>query len=528
METVVQEPVVEPVTDGALPVNGVQVLPLDEYNRTLVGNAHPPDWVNPTPASSYNLVIIGGGSAGLLAAVGAAGLGAKVAVIERYLLGGDCLNVGCVPSKTVIRSAKVVGEILEAQAFGIHAPAAIDVDFAAVMARMRRVRAEISHHDSAERFRSLGIDLFLGEGRFGSPTTVGVVNGEQKSVLAFKKALIATGSRPMSLPIPGLAEAGYLTNITLFELTERPQRLAVIGAGPIGAELAQSFRRFGSEVMVFDVVPRLLGREDPDAAAVLKGVFEREGIRLALGAKIERVGKGAAGKTIQFELDGRQETLTFDEILVAAGRTPNIDTLNLEAAGVEYHNKGVQVDDTLRTTNPSVYAAGDVAIKYQFTHTADATARMVLQNALFPGPKKKVSNLIIPWCTYTDPEVAHVGLYEQEAQEQGIAIETFVVSTGDVDRGRADGETEGFLKVHVKQGSDQIVGATMVARHAGEMINILTLAMTTGVGLKGIATMIFPYPTQAEVIKKVADSYNRTRLTPLVKGLFTQWFRWTR
>ena len=534
METAVQEPVVEPVTgggmasNGAPPDNGVQVLPLDEYNRTLVANAHPPDWRNPTPASSYNLVIIGGGSAGLLAAVGAAGLGARVAVVERYLLGGDCLNVGCVPSKTVIRSAKVVGELLAAPALGIELPAGFDVDFAAVMERMRRVRAEISHHDSAERFRKLGIDLFLGEGRFGSPTTVEVVNGEQKSVLAFKKALIATGSRPMSLPIPGLAEAGYLTNVTLFELTERPQRLAVIGAGPIGAELAQSFRRFGSEVMVFDVLPRLLGREDPDAAAVLKRVFEREGIRLALGAKIERVEKGAAGKTIHFELDGRQEALTFDEILVAAGRTPNLDTLNLEAAGVEYHNKGVQVDDTLRTTNPNVYAAGDVALKYQFTHTADATARMVLQNALFPGPKKKVSDLVIPWCTYTDPEVAHVGLYEQEAQERGIAIETFVVSTGDVDRGRADGETEGFLKVHVKQGSDQIVGATMVASHAGEMINILTLDMVAGVGLKRIATMIFPYPTQAEVIKKVADSYSRTRLTPLVKGLFTQWFRWTR
>jgi pyruvate/2-oxoglutarate dehydrogenase complex dihydrolipoamide dehydrogenase (E3) component len=188
----------------------------------------------------------------------------------------------------------------------------------------------------------------------------------------------------------------------------------------------------------------------------------------------------------------------------------------------------VQVDDTLRTTNPNVYAAGDVAIKYQFTHTADATARMVLQNALFPGPKKKVSDLVIPWCTYTDPEVAHVGLYEQDAQEQGIAIETFVVSTGDVDRGRADGETEGLLKVHVKKGSDRIVGATLVASHAGELINILTLAMTAGVGLKQIAAMIFPYPTQAEMIKKVADSYNRTRLTPLAKGLFTQWFRWTR
>jgi pyruvate/2-oxoglutarate dehydrogenase complex dihydrolipoamide dehydrogenase (E3) component len=526
--------VAEPPTNGAHAKasdgtwQGLQVPPMDHYNQELVANAHPPQWQNPTPASIYNLIVIGGGSAGLVAAAGAAGLGAKVALVERHLLGGDCLNVGCLPSKTVIRSAKVLGEVQAASSLGVHIPAGVTVDFAAVMERMRQVRAEVSHHDSAKRFADLGIDLFLGEGRFGSANTVEVVNGDQTTVLNFKKALIATGTRPAPLPVPGLAEAGYLTNERVFEMTERPHRLAVIGAGPIGAELAQSFRRFGCEVIVFDVIPRMLGREDPDAAAVIKAIFEGEGIRLALGAKISEIQKSDAGKTVFFELDGQAESITVDEILVAAGRTPNLETLNLEAAGIEYHKRGVTVTDTLRTTNPNVYAAGDVASKYQFTHTADAMSRIVLQNALFPGPNKKASDLVIPWCTYTDPEVAHVGLYEQEAQEQGIAVETFQFSIGDVDRGRADDERESFVKVHVKKGTDQILGATIVASHAGEMINILTLAMTTNIGLKKIAGVIFPYPTQAEAIKKIADSYNRTRLTPMVKNLFTKWFQWTR
>lgn len=520
-------------TNGAVAPEGVQVPPMDRYNQELVANAHPPTWQNPTPAPMYNLIVIGGGSAGLLAAVGAAGMGAKVALIERHLLGGDCLNVGCLPSKTVIRSAKVLGEIQSASGFGVHVPAGVEVDFAAVMERMRKVRAEVSHHDSAQRFADLGIDLFLGEGRFNSANTVEVVAGsgtadEQAVTLNFKKAMISTGTRPAPLPIPGLAEAGYLNNERVFEMTEQPKRLAVIGAGPIGAELAQSFRRFGSEVIVFDVIPRLLGREDPDAAAVIRNVFEEEGIRLALGVAINQIEQDANGKTIQFELDGNSDSVTVDEILVAAGRIPNLETLNLEAAGVEYHKKGVTVDDGLRTTNANVYAAGDVASKYQFTHTADAMARIVLQNALFPGPTKKVSDLVIPWATYTDPEVAHVGLYEQEAEEQGIAVETFQFSIGDVDRGRADDDLDSFVKVHVKKGTDKIVGATIVAGHAGDMISILTLAMNANIGLKQIASTIFPYPTQAEAIKKIADSYNRTRLTATVKKLFVQWFRWMR
>ncbi len=504
---------------------GLQIQPMDEYNRRLVANVHPPTWTNPTPSGTYNLVVIGGGSAGLVAAAGAAGLGAKVALVERHLLGGDCLNVGCVPSKAVIRASKALGEIARSGDFGIQvAPDSVKADFGEIMRRMRRIRAEISDHDSARRFKDLGIDVYLGDGRFTGPDTFEV--GGQ--TLKFKNALIATGSRPRVLPIPGMAEAGYLTNETVWSLTELPPRLAVIGAGPIGVELSQAFRRFGSDVTIFDIGRQLLPREDRDAADVIQAVFEQEGIKLAMGAQIDEVRGAGDAKVIEFTQDGQQGSLEVDAILMAVGRMPNIETLDLAAAGVEYDQKGVTVSDTLQTTNPNVYAAGDVAIKYQFTHTADATSRIVLQNALFPGPKKKVSDLVIPWSTYTDPEVAHVGLYPHEAEERGIAIDTYLQPIGETDRGKADGETKAFVKVHTRKGSDEILGATIVAKHAGELISELTLAITAGVGLKTLATVIHPYPTQAEAIKKIADAYNRTRLSPTIQSLFRRWFAWRR
>ncbi|MCB0047559.1 MAG: mercuric reductase [Caldilineaceae bacterium] len=506
-------------------IDPVRVPPMDAYNRQLVANARPADWTNPVPDGPYNLVIIGGGSAGLLAAVGAAGLGAKVALIERHLLGGDCLNVGCVPSKAVIRTSKALGEILHAESLGINiARNGVEADFGAVMARMRRIRAQISEHDSARRFKDLGIDLYLGEGRFSGRKNIHVAG----QTLTFKKALIATGSRPMVLPIPGLEEAGYLTNETIWSLTELPPRLAVIGAGPIGAELSQAFSRFGSRVTIFDIVPRLLAREDEDAAEIIRGVFKDEGIELALGAQISRVRSQGDERLIEYRLDGEERSATVDAVLVAAGRTPNLEGLDLERGGIAYDKKGVTVNDTLQTTNPDVYAAGDVALKYQFTHTADAAGRMVLQNALFPGPKKKVSDMVIPWSTYTDPEVAHVGLYPREAEEKGLKIDTYVQAIGETDRGQTDGVQHGFVKMHVRQGSDEIVGATIVAKHAGELISEITLAMTAGVGLKKLATVIYPYPTQAEAIKKVADAYNRTRLSPLYQRILKFWFRWQR
>lgn len=502
----------------------LEIAPADEHNRKLVGNVHPPVWPNPQPAPRYNLVVIGGGTAGLVTAAGAAGLGARVALIERALLGGDCLNVGCVPSKSLIRSARARADVRDAHHFGIRVRGEVETDFGAVMERLRRIRAGISHHDSAQRFKDLGIDVFLGEARFSGKDTVEV--GGQ--TLLFKKAVIATGARAIAPPIEGLREAGYLTNETVFNLTELPKRLLVIGGGPIGCELAQSFSRLGSEVTIVEIGSQFLSREDPDAAALLARSLERDGVQIRLSTAVKRVTAAGGEKLVTLEKDGQQETLAVDEILVGVGRAPNVEGLNLEGVGVEYDKRaGVVVNDKLQTTNPRIYAAGDICLQYKFTHTADAAARIVIQNALFGG-SKKASALTIPWCTYTEPEIAHVGLYEREAAEKGIALDTYHIPMSGVDRAIAEGEEEGFVKIHVKKGSDQILGATIVARHAGEMISEITVAMVGKVGLGTLASVIHPYPTQAEAIKKAADAYNRTRLTPFVKKLLARWLAWTR
>ena len=496
-----------------------EVLPHDVHNEALVSNVHPADWKNPEPASRYNLVVIGAGTAGLVTAAGAAGLGAKVALVERRLLGGDCLNVGCVPSKCIIRSSRVVADLREADQFGVRVPKGMEVDFPAVMERMRRLRARISAHDSARRFKDLGVDVFLGEGKFSGPDSL-EVDGK---TLRFKKAVIATGTRPVHPSIEGISETGFLTNETVFSLTERPRRLAVIGGGPIGCELAQAFRRLGSEVILFHNASHILNREDSDAADILQQSFVRDGIRLILNCKTKRVEKKNGSKVIHIDCGGKEDEIAVDEILAGAGRAPNVEGLNLEAVGVKYDKReGVEANEYLQTTNPKIYAAGDICLKYKFTHTADATARMVIQNALFLG-RKKQSVLTIPWCTYTDPEIAHVGMYERDAQEKGIAVTTFIRPLNDVDRAIADGEEEGFVKIHVRKGTDEILGATIVARHAGEMISEITLAIVGHLGLGTLSKVIHPYPTQAEAIKQAADAYNRTRLTPFVKGLFTRW-----
>ena len=504
-------------------IETVEVLPKDEHNAELVANVHPSDWINPEPAPRYNLVVIGAGTAGLVTAAGAAGLGAKVALVERHSLGGDCLNVGCVPSKAIIRSARAAFDLADAERFSISANGGTRVDFAGVMERMRRLRAQISHHDSAERFRDLGVDIFLGEARFSGPDTV-EVDGK---TLRFKKAVIATGARPIAPPAEGLVEAGFLTNETVFSLTEKPDRLVVIGGGPIGCELAQAFRRLGSEVDIVGRAPQFLPREDPEAAAILETAFKNEGINIWLGTSLKRVTTDGAKKLVHIEKGGVEKVIKADEILVGAGRAPNVEGLNLEAVGVKYDKRGVVVDDNLRTTNPRIFAAGDICLNFKFTHTADAAARIVIQNALFWG-RKKLSALTVPWCTYTDPEIAHVGLYEADAEKQGIEVDTYTREFGEVDRAIVEGETEGIVKVHVRKGSDKIVGATIVARHAGEMISEITLAIVGGVGLGTIAGVIHPYPTQAEAIKQVGDAYNRTRLTPFVKNLFARLMAWQR
>lgn len=499
----------------------VLIEPPDEHNRKLVENVHPPDWVNPQPAPRYHLVVVGAGTAGLVSAAGAAGLGARVALVERHLMGGDCLNVGCVPSKAVIRAARAWHEAREAHPRFGGPRADGGEDFGAAMERMRRLRAGISVHDGARRFAGLGVDVFLGEGRFVSPTEV-EVDGKR---LRFRRAVIATGGRAAAPPVPGLAEAGYRTNETVFSLTALPGRLAVVGGGPIGCELAQAFARLGSRVTVLDLAPHVLVREDADAAEIVQRTLARDGVGFELGIKILKVRRGSGGeKVIAFEREGRQGEVTADEILVAAGRAPNVPGLGLEAAGVRYSKKGVEVDDRLRTSNRRIYAAGDVASGYQFTHVADAHARIVIQNALFFG-RSKASDLVIPWCTYTSPEVAHVGMYEKDAREAGHEVDTLTVPLSSVDRAILDGADEGFLRVHLKKGSDRILGATLVAEHAGDMLGELCLAVTKGIGLGAIASVIHPYPTQGEVVKKAADQWRRGKLTPAVQRAFARWFR---
>jgi len=507
---------------SATPAGDVRVEPFDRYNQELVANVHPADWVNPVPRERYHLVVIGAGTAGLVTASIAAGLGARVALVERYLMGGDCLNVGCVPSKGMISAARSWQAAADSRGrFGGPALGG-GGDFAAVMTRMRRLRAGLSRVDGAPRYRDLGVDVFLGDGRFTARDTL-TVDGR---VLRFRRAVIATGARAAIPPIPGLEETGYLTNETVFTLTELPRRLTVIGAGPIGCELAQAFARLGAAVTVIDQGARVLPRDDSDAAAIVERAMEALGVRVLHRAVVTRAERRGPECVVHVEIAGRAEAIACDQLLVAVGRAPNVEGLGLEAAGVAVGLRGVTVDDRLRTSNPRIFAVGDICSKYQFTHAADATARLVVANALFFGiGGGKASRLVMPWVTYTTPEVAHVGLPAADAMAAGARVQTITVPLQQVDRAVLDGEDDGFLRVHLERGSDRILGATLVAEHAGEMIGEITLAITAGLGLARIGAAIHPYPTQSEVFRKAADGWRRARLTPRAKRVFAAFFR---
>ena len=506
----------------------VTVLPDDEHNRTLVNNVHPPVWTNPEPYGRYNIVVIGAGTAGLVTAAIAAGLGAKVALIEKHLMGGDCLNVGCVPSKGVIRASRAWAEIRHADEFGLHIPDGVKYDFGAAMARMRKLRARISHTDSVHRYKSLGVDVFIGEGRFTGPDSI-KVGGK---TLTFAKAAICTGARASAPPTPGLQEAGYLTNETIFTLTELPPRLGVIGAGPIGCELAQAFARFGSQVYLIEALHGIMPNEDRDAAEIVHESMLRDGIKLLCCGKDLKVNKTDSGKRLTVDSHGQHYDIAVDEILVGVGRAPNVEGLGLEAVGVEYDKAGVMVNDRLQTTNPRIYAAGDICSGYKFTHAADAMAQILIQNALFPHPFglafASTDSLIMPWCTFTEPEIAHVGMYEADAKKKGVEVDTYTYKLDEVDRAILDGEDEGFARVHVQKGTDKILGATIVAAHAGDMISEFTVLMKGGLGLKTITGTIHPYPTQAEVIKKVSNAWRKAHFTQGQKNILKKWFAWTR
>lgn len=396
------------------------------------------------------------------------------------------------------------------------------MDFSSTMERMRRLRSHISRADTARGLSAEGIDVYFGEARFAGSRAVAV----DAKTLRFKKALIATGARPMTPAIPGLVEAGYLTNENVFNLTECPRRLLVMGGGPLGCELAQAFCRLGSNVIIAQDDPMFLPKEERDAAQILSDALARDGVEIHLNTTAVAARMEGARKIVDFVSDDDKFSVSVDEILVGIGRAPNVENMNLEAADVRYDTKtGIGVNDFLQTSNPRIYAAGDVCLESKFTHAAEASARIVVQNALFLG-RKRLSALTIPWCTYTDPEIAHVGLYVREARERSIPVKTFTVLMHDVDRAVTDGEEEGFVKIHVREGTDRILGATVVASHAGEMINGLSLAITSRIGLHALARVIHTYPTQAEAIKMAADAYGRTRLTPTLKSLSTRWLAW--
>ncbi|MDT8436132.1 MAG: mercuric reductase [Gemmatimonadota bacterium] len=489
------------------------IVPLDEANRRLVAEVHPPDWVNPEPADRYDLVVIGAGTGGLVSAAIGAAVGARVALVERHLMGGDCLNTGCVPSKAVLRAARAwAGARAAADRFG-GPPVAGEGDFGAVMARMRGLRADISEVDGAERFRSLGVDVFFGQARFTSARAVDV----DGAALRFRRAILAAGGRPALPPIPGLAEAEPHTSDTIFGLTERPERLVVLGAGPIGCELAQAFARLGSRVTLVNRSDRVLSKEEPEAAEIVRRALERDGVVFRGGRRVLRVERGAEGTTLVCGTGGGEERIAGDALLVALGRTPNVEGLDLAAAGVEMGPEGVATDERLRTTNRAIYAVGDIASRLQFTHAADAQARLAIRNALFFGRGKK-SRLVIPRATYTSPEVAAVGRTSGRADGDG-AMESVTVPLADVDRARLDGEEEGFVRVHLAPGKDRILGATIVAEHAGELISQVTQALATGTGLSALGDMVYPYPTVAEALRKAADARRRDKLTPRARRM---------
>ncbi len=464
----------------------------------------------------YNVVVIGAGTAGLVTAAGTAGLGGRVALIERNKMGGDCLNFGCVPSKALISSARLTQSIREAQKWGLKKQEP-QFDFGEVFDRMRARRAKIAPNDSQERFESLGVDVFRGEAHFISPHEV-EVDGQK---LRAKNFVIATGSRARIPKIEGIDQVPYFTNETIFdELTDKPDSMIVLGGGPIGCELGQALSRLGVRISIVQRGAQLLPPEDPDVAEFMQQRFAAEGIDVRLNANATRVSLQDGKITLEFR---EGASITADALLISIGRTPNLRALGLEAAGVEYDEHGVKANEYLQTSQPHIYAAGDITNRLKFTHTADFTARTVIRNILMPLPflRQKMDLSVVPWCTYTEPEVAHVGLGEKAAREKNVEYDLFTVSLDEVDRAVLESEDVGFVKVLTKKGSDQILGVTLVGAHAGDLLPEFVLAMKQGVGLGAIASTIHAYPTFAELARKAGDKYSKTRLTPTAKKIFS-------
>jgi pyruvate/2-oxoglutarate dehydrogenase complex dihydrolipoamide dehydrogenase (E3) component len=470
----------------------------------------------------YNVVVIGGGTAGLVTAAGTAALGGRVALIERGKMGGECLNTGCVPSKAILSSARLASRIRNARVWGLDAQEP-KLDFLRVMMRMREQRAQIAPHDSRERFESLGVDVFAGQARFVSPREVEVAGHRLRA----RNFVIATGSRPAVPPIDGLDRVRYFTNETIFdELRERPQRMLVLGGGPVGAELAQAFARLGILVTLLERGPRILLSEDADASGLVQQSLERDGVRVITGADTQLVVQHGSLLRVWAEAEGRdREPIDCEVILVATGRLPNTEELELEKASVAFTADGITVNEKLQTSQRHIYAAGDVLGPPNFTHLADLHARTIVRNLLTPWWPQKVDTSALPACTYTSPEVARVGANEQDAVRRGVPYDVFQQPMDSLDRAVVESETTGFAKVLTVKGKDEILGATIVCERAGEIIHELVLAMTARLGLSAIGRTIHAYPSFSEILRQIADQKQRTRLTPFRKKILAALYR---
>ncbi|HEY5552974.1 MAG TPA: mercuric reductase [Opitutaceae bacterium] len=483
----------------------------------------------------YNVIAIGAGATGLVTTSAIAGLGGRAALVERHKMGGDCLNFGCVPSKGLISSARLVQKIREAPRWGLDAQEP-RFDLQQVFASMRARRAVIEPNDSQERYESLGVEVFRGEAKFLSPHEI-EVNGE---VLRAKSIVIAAGSRAMVPPVKGIESASYFTNENIFDhLAKTPRSLLVLGGGPIGCELGQVFQRLGVDVTICEYFPQILIREDREVSELLRGRLEAEGARILTGMKcVEAMKRSDGGISMKVEpvdaADGRTPMiLDADAMLVAAGRVPNVENLNLEAAGVEYGSRGIHVNESMQTSQPHIFAGGDIAGCYQFTHVADHHARIIVENIIrrmipplrWLGKLAKANTTVLPWTTYTGPEVARVGLNETEAKKAGVEHTVFKVELKHVDRYILEREDEGFVKVIAEPKSGRILGATIVGENAGELIHEFALAMKHRITLGQIASTIHAYPSRSEAVRKAGDAFNRTRLTPGKKKFLAGLFR---
>ncbi len=479
----------------------------------------------------YNMVVIGGGSAGLVSAYIAAATKARVALVEQHKMGGDCLNTGCVPSKALIRSAKLLSQMARSRELGIERASA-SFDFGSVMERVQRVIVEVEPHDSVERYNALGVECIAGKARITTPWTVEVQTEGGTRELTTKSIVIAAGGRPFVPPIPGLADVGYLTSDTVWNLRELPRRLVVLGGGPIGCELAQAFARFGSQVTQVEMLPRILMREDVEVTDLVQARFEADGIRVLTGHTAQRFVAEDGEKVLVADREGTPVRIPFDAVLVAVGRAANTEGYGLEDLGIgTTPQRTVATDAALQTVYPNIYACGDVAGPYQFTHTASHQAWYAAVNALFGNFRRYEADYrVIPWATFTDPEVARVGLNEQEAREKNIPHTTSVYGIDDLDRAIADGEARGFVKVLTRPGTDRILGVTIVGTHAGDLIAEYILAMKHGLGLNKILGTIHIYPTWAEANKYAAGVWKRSTVTRgqwAVLGAFQAWQRGT-